>query len=237
MGPKPATINDTGTGPPGEAAQQATRIASVVKSLTMKILLFSDIHGDRRALERLIENEADLYIAAGDLATWGRGLEAMGAILARRAARTWLLPGNHESVEDIDGLCRQYGMRNLHERSFVADGVTIGGLGYSNPTPFHTPGEYSEVQIEAKLAQFLDVRPLVMVCHCPPRNTPLDQIRPGVHAGSESIARFIASARPAYFFCGHIHEAAGVKTQLGETIAVNAGKHGYLLDTDTIQRD
>lgn len=201
--------------------------------LRMQILLFSDIHGDRRALEALLDRPADLYVAAGDLCTWGRNLDDMGAILARRASSTWLLPGNHESAADIERLCARHGMRNLHEQSFEAGGITIAGLGYSNPTPFHTPGEYSEQQFEAKLAPFRTLKPLVMVCHCPPRNTALDQIRPGLHAGSEAIAGFLADVQPAYFFCGHIHEAEGVQIRLGATIAVNLGKRGYLLDTDS----
>ncbi len=40
----------------------------------MRILVFSDIHGDRAALETLMDRDADLYIAAGDLVSWGRGL-------------------------------------------------------------------------------------------------------------------------------------------------------------------
>jgi predicted phosphodiesterase len=41
----------------------------------MKLLIFSDIHGDRHALERLMDTEADYYFAAGDLCDWGRGIE------------------------------------------------------------------------------------------------------------------------------------------------------------------
>ncbi len=63
----------------------------------MNLLIFSDIHADRAALERLMGMDADLYFAAGDLVNWGRGLEAMGKILARRAEQMYVLPGNHES--------------------------------------------------------------------------------------------------------------------------------------------
>ena len=37
---------------------------------------------------------------------------------------------------------------------------------------------------------------------------------------------------PAYFFCGHIHEAEGKVIQLGRTRAQNVGKAGYLLELD-----
>ncbi len=38
-----------------------------------RLLVFSDIHNDARALERLMAIEADFYFAAGDLVNWGRG--------------------------------------------------------------------------------------------------------------------------------------------------------------------
>ncbi len=41
-------------------------------------LIFSDIHNDVRALERLMEIEADYYFAAGDLVSWARGLDQNG---------------------------------------------------------------------------------------------------------------------------------------------------------------
>jgi predicted phosphodiesterase len=44
----------------------------------MRILVFSDLHGDRAQLTRLMEAEADLYISAGDLVTWARGLDGGG---------------------------------------------------------------------------------------------------------------------------------------------------------------
>ncbi|MCX6622933.1 MAG: metallophosphoesterase [Acidobacteria bacterium] len=169
----------------------------------MKILVFSDIHGDYRALERLMAMEADRYVAAGDLSTWGRGLDRLGEILARRAGSTWVLPGNHESEGDIERLCGRFGLENLHGRSKEVGGVMLAGLGYSSPTPFDTPGEYTEAQLEAKLEPFAALEPLVLVCHCPPRNTLLDRVRPGVHAGSEAVGRFIGRVQPAYFFCGH----------------------------------
>ena len=64
----------------------------------MKLLIFSDIHNDARALEKLMDIEADYYFSAGDLVNWARGLDAMGEILKRRADRMYVIPGNHESA-------------------------------------------------------------------------------------------------------------------------------------------
>src|ERR1039457_4235404 len=58
----------------------------------MKLLIFSDIHGDLGALARLMDTEADYYVAAGDLVNFGRGLDRCGEILARRAGRAYRPP-------------------------------------------------------------------------------------------------------------------------------------------------
>jgi len=198
----------------------------------MRLLIFSDIHGDLAALTRLMETEADYYIAAGDLVNFGRGLDRCGEILKRRADRTYVIPGNHETVEQIAGLCRDFGLHDFHARSARWGSYHVAGLGYSNPTPFHTPGEYSEAELTEKLKPFAGLSPLVLICHCPPQGTPLDQIRPGLHGGSTAVRDFLRREQPEYFFCGHIHEAAGVHTKIGKTQAVNVGKQGYLLELD-----
>ncbi len=106
----------------------------------------------------------------------------------------------------------------------------IAGLGYSSPTPFDTPGEYTEEELAARLAKFADVKPLVLICHAPPLNTALDRVKEGLHAGSRAVREFIEKHQPIHFFCGHIHEAEGEVIQMGSTRAMNVGKRGYLLE-------
>jgi Icc-related predicted phosphoesterase len=117
----------------------------------MKLLIFSDIHSNHRALERLMDIEADYYFAAGDLVSWERGLERCGEILQRRAGRMYILPGNHESAKLISTFCKKFGFHDFHEQSLEVSGYHVAGLGYSSPTPFNTPGEYSEEEIARRL--------------------------------------------------------------------------------------
>jgi len=195
-----------------------------------RLLVFSDLHNDLRALEKLMDIDADCYVAAGDLVNWGRGLDKMAGPLKRHADRMWVLPGNHESDRDVAGFCQRHGFKDLHGKSFLLGGMHIAGLGYSSPTPFDTPGEYSEEEIASRLRAFAELDPLILICHCPPLNTPLDRIREGLHAGSRSVGEFIEAHQPKYFVCGHIHEAEGVVVQLGVTRGQNAGKRGCLLE-------
>lgn len=174
--------------------------------------------------------DADCYFAAGDLVSWGRGLAKVGPILEPRGERVYVLPGNHESAADIAGFCSQFGLVDFHGGTLEVDGVRIAGLGYSSPTPFDTPGEYSEEEMAARLARFDAFRPDVMICHAPPLDTALDQVHEGLHAGSRAVHDFIDRVQPAHFFCGHIHEAEGRVVQMGMTRAMNVGKKGYLLE-------
>jgi len=195
-----------------------------------RLLVFSDIHNDTRALEKLLAVEASYYFAAGDLVSWARGLDRMGDAMLSRADRMYVLPGNHESEADIASFCRCYGFINFHGGCIEIEGVHVAGLGYSTPTPFGTPGEYSEKEMAERLEMFAGLDPLILIAHAPPLNTPLDRIREGLHAGSQAIRDFIERHQPRHFFCGHIHEAEGAVIQMGATRAQNVGKRGYLLE-------
>ncbi|MBV8819764.1 MAG: metallophosphoesterase [Acidobacteriaceae bacterium] len=196
----------------------------------MKLLIFSDIHGYRSALERLTKQEADYYFSAGDLSNFGRGLDAMGEILKSRADRVYSMPGNHESVEDNQRFCEKFGLHDVHGQLLTLDACTVAGLGCSNITPFQTPGEYSEDELTSHLSLFSGKNVRVLVCHCPPKDTTLDRAGQGRHFGSPAVRTFLDHEQPAYFFCGHIHEAAGQTDRIGATLGMNVGKRGSLLE-------
>jgi len=196
----------------------------------LKLLIFSDIHSNHKALERLVAVEADYYFAAGDLVSWARGLEECGRILQPRSGRVYVLPGNHESAAQITSFCHQFGFHDFHGQTLQMGLHHVAGLGYSSPTPFNTPGEYTEAELAERLSLFGALRPLVLICHAPPYDTALDRVHDGLHAGSRSVREFVDRHQPEYLFCGHIHEAEGVRIEIGKTKAVNVGKRGYLLE-------
>jgi Icc-related predicted phosphoesterase len=195
-----------------------------------RLMVFSDIHGDVHALRKAMDVEADYYFAAGDLVNWGRGLDKMAEPMLEKKDRVYVLPGNHESAADIASFCERHGFHDFHGGTLEVAGVHVAGLGYSSPTPFDTPGEYSEDELRERLGKFGGLKPLVLVCHAPPYDTELDQVHEGLHAGSKAVREFIEKHQPRDFFCGHIHEAAGVGIEMGATKARNVGKRGFLLE-------
>jgi Icc-related predicted phosphoesterase len=200
----------------------------------VKVLIFSDIHGDTRALEQLIAQPADIYIAAGDLSTFGKDLDRCGEIMKPLGEKVWVLPGNHESHDDTRAFCQRFGFFDFHRqiRALKSERGTTqwAGLGYSNITPFNTPGEYTEEEIAKALAPFDNLKPLYLVVHFPPQGTRLDEFAAGKHAGSPTLREWVDRVQPLYLFCGHIHECAGRSDRLGSTQAFNVGKRGYTVE-------
>src|SRR5512141_3110223 len=100
----------------------------------LKVLIFSDIHNDKAALETLMAIDADAYFAAGDLVSWARGLDKMGEAMKSRRERVYVLPGNHESSNDIAAFCERFGFIDFHGATAEIRGVRFAGLGYSTVT-------------------------------------------------------------------------------------------------------
>jgi uncharacterized protein len=196
----------------------------------MKILIFSDIHGDLRALERVVAQPADIYIAAGDLSNFSKGLERCGETMIELGERAWIMPGNHETHKETAQFCKRFGFTDFHRQTRKLNGTNWAGLGYSNITPFKTPGEYSEAEIAAALAPFAGLEKLYLVVHFPPLNTKLDEYAEGQHAGSPTLRAWVEEEKPLYLFCGHIHETAGMTDRLGTTQCINVGKQGYTIE-------
>jgi Icc-related predicted phosphoesterase len=196
----------------------------------VRVLIFSDVHGDVGALARIVAQSADVYICAGDLATFGKGLEKCGKALESLGEKLWVLPGNHETHNDIRAFCRRFGFVDFHRRVLETNSTPWAGLGYSNITPFKTPGEYTEEEIAEALAAFGSIAGLHLVIHVPPYGTRLDEYAPGKHGGSTALRAWVEREQPSYLFCGHIHETAGLSDRLGATQCINVGKEGFTLE-------
>ena len=201
-----------------------------MNKVKVRIQIFSDIHGDIASLDRAVTVDADIYIAAGDLVTWPAPLAPCGATLAPLGERLWVMPGNNETADQVREFCARHGFRPFHDAAFRVGETYIVGMGYSNPTPFDTPGEYTEHELAERLAKFASLSPQVLVSHAPPADTALDEAAPGLHFGSMAVRNYIDTHQPGYCFCGHIHEGEGRLVHLGNTVACNVGKRGYLLE-------
>ena len=207
----------------------------------MKIISFGDIHEDLNNLT-LLKNElesADLVIVTGDLTNFNGRKEAERVIdeIMKYNENVLAQLGNLDQPEVNDYLTEK--SINLHRNGFIRDDIGIFGVGGSNLTPFNTPTEFSEDEIETFLLEGIDkvkdAKFKIMVPHMPPKDTKLDIISAGVHVGSQSVHDFISKYKPDIALSGHIHEARGSDT-IESTLAFNAGmfrEGGYVIITET----
>ncbi|MBL7159255.1 metallophosphoesterase [Candidatus Microgenomates bacterium] len=195
----------------------------------MKIIVFSDIHQDWEALEKITAKKADIYICLGDLSNRGKGLEKAGGMLAFLKEKLWLMPGNNETPAQIKALSKKHGFIDFHGTIIEKNGFNLAGLGLVTPTPFNTPGETSEQEFEKAFKKFTGLKNLVLFVHNPPKNSIFDQIPNGAHVGGQVIRDFINNRLPLYFFSGHVHEHEGKIERIGKTTCFGVGKKGLEL--------
>lgn len=200
----------------------------------MRLLCFSDLHRDREAAARLVEmsSEADVVIGAGDFAVRRQGLKDTLDVLSHIAIPSILVPGNGESVEELaDAALKWKSAHVLHGTGCECHGVPFWGVGGGIPvTPF---GDWSYDFDEKHAAELLEGcdQGGVLVVHSPPIDT-VDHDSSGKIRGSRSIRSLVESRRPRLVVCGHIHSDWEKQFQLGETLILNAGPRGVLLDIE-----
>ncbi len=176
----------------------------------MTFLFIADIHGRVEALDRL--PEAEVAVLGGDLTHFG-GPDDVRRVLdlfAARYPRLAAVLGNCDPPS-AESLLTERGV-NLHLGALTLGGIVFAGLGGSNRTPFRTPYEWGDGETARVLGASqtgAGGEPLVVVSHAPPRGSGADRLRGGGSAGSEAVAAWVRSQRPALVLCGHIHEAAG----------------------------
>ena len=195
------------------------------------MLAFSDLHRDLDAAASLVERapEADVVIAAGDFASVHEGLEEAIGALRGIETPTVLVPGNNETDDALRSACEGWEAATvLHGESAELNGRAFFGLGAGVPT---TPWDWSFDLDEKRAAELLEGCPggAVLVVHSPPKGH-CDLSGGGEHLGSEAILEAIERKRPPLAVCGHIHEAWGSESRIGETEVINLGPGGRMID-------
>lgn len=201
----------------------------------VKIFGFADFHGNiesvKRASRLLAFERPSLVVVAGDLANWDmRPAEDALEELSKSVERVLFVPGNMDDPaltdwRDTDRIIC------IHAKRTAYNGIWFVGLGGSVTSPFRTPFEFGEAEASRALAQAVQTsssQNMVLVTHCPPKNTKLDLAGGTRHVGSEAVRRFIEERKPMLVICGHIHEAQGVDS-VGQVPVVNVGSaaHGH----------
>lgn len=196
----------------------------------MKILAFTDVHGDLELMEQL-KNEAkdvDLVICTGDFTLFGRNTSKMLDSFESFPKPVILLHGNHEDVSEVKRKSRL--LENvffLHEKVFEFGSylfVAHGGGGFS-----YTDASFRRF-IQKEESKIQNNKNLILLTHQPPYGTVVDDI--GTHVGNIDYMEFIKRYDPILSLSGHIHETFGLSEQYDETLIMNPGPFGVVLEFD-----
>jgi Icc-related predicted phosphoesterase len=184
--------------------------------------------------ERLLEDSA-----AARLESWYAYAEER---LAGQGTRIFVIPGNDDPLRFDEILRDSEVWTNCDGKVVEVDGgVQIAGLGCSTPTPWDTPRELPDEEIDTRLRPILASadprRPLILNVHVPPYGSGLDicpvldaELRPVLGAGgplmapvgSQALRTHILHDQPILGLHGHVHEACGI-ARIGRTLCANPG--------------
>lgn len=162
--------------------------------------------------------------------------------LKNTGVECYIMPGNDDSKIIDEVLKESDFVVNPDEKVLeIKGGFEMLSLGASNPTPWKTPREYAEEELERKLTALItrikNPKSAIFNIHVPPYKTTLDLaplldkelkvVTKGgkivfVHVGSKSVRHAIENYQPLLGLHGHIHESKGVET-LRETLCFNPG--------------
>ena len=184
------------------------------------VLLIADLHGQFGKIDSFLDLNPEAVFIAGDITNMGP-VDMVDDVLSRIDVPCFAVPGNCDPREILDTLEHSDAVC-LHGAQINLGPMTIVGLGGSNPTPFNTPFELTDKQIDDLLvhgmAKMEKTVHNVLISHPPPYET-LDVVN-GEHVGSQSVRRHMKSFD--LVCCAHIHEQRGVKEVDGVKI-VNPG--------------
>ena len=184
------------------------------------VLLIADLHGEFGKIDSFLELAPEAVFIAGDITNMGP-VDAVDEVLSRIDVPCFAVPGNCDPREIIDTL-EHSDTVCMHGAKINLGTMTIVGIGGSNPTPFNTPFEMTDKQIDDLLKKAMGTMERtvhnVLLCHAPPYGS-LDKPA-GEHVGSKSIQRHMKAFD--LICCAHIHEQRGV-VDIGGTKVINPG--------------
>ncbi|MEM0364559.1 MAG: metallophosphoesterase [Candidatus Nitrosocaldus sp.] len=199
----------------------------------IRILAFSDIHGDRELVARLKDTlsisraSIDVAVCCGDITpVHGNTIEA-ARMIGDLGVRTLVVPGNFEMPNDMRMACKELNWTDLHGKYIEVKGYVFAGCGGGNISPFSTPYELGEDQFNELLSKLKGINRdgrLVLLTHCPPYGI-VDEPRKGMHVGSNAIASYVIQEKPLAHFCGHIHEQGGKEGMLEGSRIINVARN------------
>ena len=195
----------------------------------MKILAFTDIHGDPDCIEKILKkkNLADILVCCGDFSVFGISIYEILRIFSLSGKQIIIIHGNHEEGIDLSRICKRFkNIKYLHKDSFDFNGYTFfayGGGGFKQ-------NDINVIKCSNSFKKKLDKKKIILLTHAPPYNTKLDYLSGIGHVGSKSVRKIVEDLKPVLHLCGHLHETFNKKDKINKTVVINPGCEGMIIE-------
>lgn len=197
----------------------------------VRILAAGDFHGDKTTAKylakRAIDEKADIIILNGDIVE-EEDTDGVMYHFVKTGKPVFLVPGNHDWFA-TDFLAAHYKATNLHGKSVKQGNVAIFGCGGTNTGINMLTEKEIYDTIKQTHATIANASKRLLVTHIHPAGTLMESFSQWVK-GSVGLRHAINATKPDIVICGHIHEAEGIEEKIGNTLVVNVGKKGKLLE-------
>jgi uncharacterized protein len=162
--------------------------------------------------------------------------------IGKSGIQFYMMPGNDDD-QGVDAKIAQssYVINPVGKTMQLNEYHEMISFEYANPTPWHTPREWSEEEyyerVKVSASTLKNVSNAVFMIHVPPYESGLDTapeldktLRPRVTmgdvlrvpVGSTGVRRVIQELQPLVSVHGHVHESGG-QSKIGRTTCFNAG--------------
>ncbi len=190
----------------------------------MRVLAFTDVHSEKEAEREILKKmeDVDIAICAGDLANFGKMdwefIEEMDGF----GIPIFFVHGTHEDEEIAKKIDDYRNWHWVHNDIFEFNGLKISGY-----------GDLEFRRGDRELLRLIDrlegEERVLFVSHIPPFGTSLDLLIDR-HVGNELLTILIYEIKPILYVCGHLHENFGMKEKILETLIINPGPYGEVIE-------
>ena len=162
--------------------------------------------------------------------------------IGKSGIQFYMMPGNDDDRGVDEMIVRSsYVVNPVGNTIHLNEYHEMISFDYANPTPWHTPREWSEEEyyehVKASASTLKNVQNALFMIHVPPFDTGIDTapeldktMRPKVTmgdvlrvpVGSTGVRKAIQELQPLVTVHGHVHEAGG-QSKIGRTTCFNAG--------------
>ena len=198
----------------------------------MKLIVSSDIHNDFGMIYKIIElyrNERPDYIVIlGDTSEFGEIERGLIKKLTEYIDpnKILIIPGNHETSEDVELLEKIYKIRNLDKKYIVKDNFVLVGFGGADIL-LNIIDEKEFEEFLNELKKKINNKYIILLTHIPPKGS----ISSLDISGSYVLRKFIQDNDKVILnIHGHIHETGGLEDIINKAKILNVAREVKLVE-------